>query len=146
MKKTIILILTLVILSSITYAQVEGNANLLGWAYNVTEDNGIINITYDYSSLTTWITDETQLDLFYWNTSTSTWYSLGADLDTDSNILTIEQDTSEFPKVFVLGEKNETIKEECSSNMISYWKLDDNNGTTAIDTIEANKGTINGAV
>ena len=114
MKKTIILILTLVILSSITYAQVEGNANLLGWAYNATEDNGIINITYDYSSLTTWITDETQLDLFYWNTSTSTWYSLGADLDTDSNILTIEQDTSEFPKVFVLGEKNES--QTCTDN------------------------------
>ena len=40
-QKIIIPILMLITLSSIVYAQVEGNANLLGWAYNATNNTGL---------------------------------------------------------------------------------------------------------
>ena len=126
-QKIIIPILMLSFLCSIAFAQVEGNATLLGWAYEATGGSSLVNVTYNYSSLLTWITDESQLDLFYWNGSD--WLSLGATLDTNADTLITEQDTSNFPRYFVLGEKNETDEDDA----LAYWQFDSCSGLNATD-------------
>ena len=108
----------LTFLCSIAFAQVEGNANLIGWAYNAAGNvNSPITMTYNYTSLLSYITDETQLDLFYWDSSTTTWKSLSATLDTDANTLTKVESNSVFPRAYVLGEKNETIQDSDSDGI-----------------------------
>ena len=102
-RTTLILILIVVASTFIVFAGVEGGATLLGWAYKVTNGSGRVNLTYNYTSLNPWINNETNLDLFYWNTTD--WKSLNATLNITKNTLKIEVNTTDFPMYIVLGEK-----------------------------------------
>jgi len=106
MKKILVLVL-MVIFSYAVNAAVEGGAELIGWAYEATGNpSGVVIVTYNYTSLLPYIPDENRLDLFYWENDTKTWRALNAVLNVEANTLTIEE--SEFPKIYVLGIKNET--------------------------------------
>lgn len=100
MKKIIMLTFIVIMMSSVAFASVD----FLGWGYKITDGSGTENITYDYSSLTSYITNESNLDLYKWNGTQ--WTEMNATLNSTENSLVVEQSLLSLPIYIALGESS----------------------------------------